>query len=90
VFCTAALAATAAGRKSFARLNYKPTGYRELFVRLSGCGDEVALTCIIPGSSQGTAPIGDDDKTDDLEVVSSTVMMVRYEEIQPCSAIMLG
>jgi len=75
----AALTATEAGRRTFEKLGFQHTGYRELFVRRGTSKDgedqqEVEMVCCFPGDEaeiQRTVGQG--------VVLSTSEMVVRYE-----------
>jgi hypothetical protein len=84
----AALTATPAGKRTFERLGFSPTGYKELFVvnaaegplvELEGKGNqEVEMICLYPGDEavRGTS----ERVVDGGNVVSASEMVVKYND----------
>ncbi|KAK4133232.1 hypothetical protein BT67DRAFT_463174 [Trichocladium antarcticum] len=80
-----ALTATAAGKRTFERMGFKPTGYRELFVAKAAQGahadasgtdnQQVEMVCLYPGGETGE---GGSEKGADGVVVSASEMTVKY------------
>lgn len=81
----AALTATAAGKKTFEKLGFKPTGYREVFIERSPRGSHVngdegkprvEMICLYPGDE---LPKDNFEKGEDGDArVSVSEMTVKY------------
>jgi len=68
-----ALTATAAGQKCCKRMDFKPTGYEEIFAYTAKSGGNIEMFFLFPGQSQPDPPLQPDD-----EFVSKAEMMVRF------------
>ncbi|KAI9765551.1 MAG: hypothetical protein M1839_005417 [Geoglossum umbratile] len=66
-----ALTATSAGQKCCTRMNYKPSGYQEIFVQTAKSGGKIEMYCMFPGESGPMLEEGD-------EVINRSDMMVRF------------
>ncbi|KAJ4306810.1 hypothetical protein N0V88_000179 [Collariella sp. IMI 366227] len=77
-----ALTATPAGRRTFERSGFTPTGYRELFVakdttRVDAAqadGPQVEMICLYPGDETFSATV-----TERATIISMSEMTVRYK-----------
>lgn len=54
-------------------MNYKPSGYREIFAQTAKSGGKIEMFCVYPGES---GPSQELDEAD--EIVTQSEMMIRY------------